>query len=59
MNEQMKQLRDEIEQALNDERVNLEEHGEVMNEPGRCQGWIEALEYVLNQIDTRHRERIE
>lgn len=44
-------MREEIEQTLNDEREHWEKYGEALNEPGRCQGWIEALEYVLHQID--------
>lgn len=44
MNEQMKKLREEIEQTLNEER-RPQGRGLII------EGWIEALEYVLGQID--------
>ena len=54
MNEQMKQLREEIEQTLNEERQTYADGAETDTTiPGYCvmQGWIEALEYVLHQMD--------
>ena len=40
-------LVEQIEATLNDEKENLEKYGEH----GNCEGWIEALEYVLKQIE--------
>ena len=40
-------LVEQIEATLNDEKENLEKDGEH----GNCEGWIEALEYVLKQIE--------
>ena len=48
MSEQMKELRDEIEQTLNVERQTYADGAETDT---NIQGWIEALEYVLGQID--------
>ena len=48
MNEQMKELRQEIEQTLNVERQTYTDGAETDT---NIQGWIEALEYVLGQID--------
>ena len=50
----MKQLREEIEQTLNEERETLErmvEKGWVMSDRDITEGWIEALEYVLGRMD--------
>ena len=44
----MKKLREQIEATLNDEKENLEKYGEH----GNCEGWIEALEYVLYSMNT-------
>ena len=52
MNEQMKQLRDEIEATLNEEKQNLEIYMEKPNHRNdNLIGWIEVLEYVLGHID--------
>ena len=56
MNEQMKQLRQEIEQTLSEEKEALESFGDSVDTgqaPGmyNCEGWVEALNYVLRQID--------
>ncbi len=55
MNEQMKQLREEMQATLNEHKGYQENYGDV----GNREGWIEALEYVLHQIDTRHRNNAE
>jgi hypothetical protein len=54
MNEQMKKLREEIEQTLNEERRKRqwEIEDKYDDQIYTHQGWIEALEYVLGQIDT-------
>ena len=54
----MKELRLEIQTALNCEIVNLEAYGDSVDKQEApdmyiCQGWIEALQYVLRQIDTK------
>ena len=54
MSEQMKELREEIEQTLNEEKENLEIYMEKPNHINdNLMGWIEALTYVLKAID-RH-----
>lgn len=54
MNEQMRKLREEIEQTLNEEKENLEIYMEKPNHINdNLIGWIEALTYVLKAID-RH-----
>ncbi len=58
MNEQMKQLRQEIEQTLSEEKEALESFGDSVDAgqaPGmyNCEGWVEALTYALKAID-RH-----
>jgi len=56
MNEQMKKLREEIEQTLNEEKENLEIYMEKPNHINdNLIGWIEALTYVLKTFD-RHTE---
>lgn len=48
----MRKLREEIEQTLNEEQENLEIYMEKPNHINdNLIGWIEALEYVLGQID--------
>ena len=50
----MKELREEIEQTLNEEKENLEIYMEKPNHINdNLMGWIEALTYVLKAID-RH-----
>lgn len=54
MNEQMKQLREKIQDTLEDEQNNLDEYEASMTDSldmYNCQGWVEALRYVLKQID--------
>ena len=52
MNEQMRKLREEIEQTLNEEKENLEIYMEKPNHINdNLIGWIEALTYVLGRID--------
>ncbi len=52
MNEQMKQLKEEIEQTLNEEKENLEIYMEKPNHINdNLIGWIEALTYVLRRIE--------
>ena len=56
MNKQMKELREGIEKTLNDEKEALESFGDSVDAgqaPSmyNCEGWIEALEYVLHQMD--------
>ena len=48
----MNKLRNEIQATLNDEIVNLEKYGEH----GNCEGWIEALQYVLGRMDAQGEE---
>ena len=50
----LRKLRNEIQATLNDEIVNLEKYGEY----GRCncEGWIEALQYVLGRMDAQGEE---
>mgnify|MGYP003128596094 FL=1 len=51
----MKKLREEIERTLQQERKNLEAYDPTNGDPmmDNCKGWVEALEYTLNQIDLR------
>lgn len=52
MNEQMKQLREDMQRALNEERAKQMEEGEWTEyDRGLADGWVEALEYVLHQMD--------
>ena len=48
MNEQMRKLREEIEKTL---KFEIEMNANVAEPNGNTQGWVEALEYVLGQID--------
>ena len=51
MNEKMKELKEEIEATLNEEKENLEYYSEKPNHRNdNLIGWIEALEYVLHQM---------
>ena len=54
LEERNEKMRNEIQATLNDEIVNLEKYGEH----GRiiCEGWIEALEYVLGRMDAQGEE---
>ena len=62
MNEQnWKQLRQEIEQTLSEEKETLESFGDSVDTgqaPGmyNCEGWVEALEYVLGRMDAQGEE---
>lgn len=51
----MEKLREEIERTLQQERKNLEAYDPLNGDPmmDNCKGWVEALEYTLNQIDLR------
>ncbi len=53
MNEQMRQLREEIEATLEQEKENFEAYDPMHNDPDahNCEGWCEALQYVLRQIE--------
>ena len=56
MNKQMKQLRQEIEQTLSNEKKALESFGDSVDAgqaPGMyyCEGWVDALTYALKAID--------
>ena len=60
MNKAMNEMRDEMQRALNEERAKQMEEGEWTEyDRGLAEGWVEALEYVLHQIDTRHRNNAE
>ena len=50
MNEQMRKLREEIEQTQNEEKTRMGETASAVHRENIL-GWIEALEYVLGQID--------
>ena len=52
MNEQMRKLRLEIQGTLQCEKDSLEAYDPIHPDPDmkNCEGWIEALEYVLQQI---------
>ena len=57
MNEKMKELKEEIEETLNEEKENLEIYMEKPNHRNdNLIGWIEALEYVLGRIDAHMEE---
>ena len=62
MNEQMRKLREEIEETQKQELARLKE-ATSMASSDNLMGWIEALEYVKGQIDavsnTGEDERIE
>ncbi len=53
MNEQMKELREKVEETLNEEKENLEQCSDNWIGRENCEGWVEALTYVLKAID-RH-----
>lgn len=57
MSEQMRKLREEIEETLNNEKRNLEAYDPMHSHPDmhNCQGWVEAIEYVLRQMDVLER----
>ena len=57
----MKKLREDIERTLNDEKMALESFGDSVDMGQasgmyNCEGWIEALEYVLALMDTQGEE---
>lgn len=59
MNEQMKELRERVEATMNDEKENLEAYEASMTDSPdmhNCQGWVEALAYVLKVIDRGEEE---
>ena len=50
----MNELRKEIEETLNEQRRTLrdmDEKGWISSDRNITEGWVEALEYVLGQID--------
>tara|TARA_Y100000004_G_scaffold188110_1_gene241806 strand:+ start:460 stop:684 length:225 start_codon:yes stop_codon:yes gene_type:complete len=49
----MAKLRAEIESTMSQEKENLEQYDPMFNEPDmhNCKGWVEALKYVLGQIE--------
>jgi hypothetical protein len=49
----MRQLREEIEATLEQEKENFEAYDPMHNDPDahNCEGWCEALQYVLRQIE--------
>ena len=44
-------LVEEIEQTLNEEKENLEQCSDNWIGRENCEGWVEALQYVLRQIE--------
>ena len=57
MNEKMKDLREEIEATLNEQKEDLEYYSQKPNHRNdNLIGWIEALEYVLGCIDAEEEE---
>ena len=50
MNEQMRKLKEEIEETQKQELARLKESTSTISDDN-LMGWIEALEYVLGQID--------
>jgi hypothetical protein len=50
MNEQMRKLKEEIEETQKQELARLKESTSTVSDDN-LMGWIEALEYVLGQID--------
>ena len=51
----MNELRKEIEETLNEQRRTLrdmDEKGWISSDRNITEGWVEALEYVLGQIDS-------
>ena len=54
MNEKMKELREEIEATLNEQKEDLAYYSASINR--NLIGWIEALEYVLGRIDAQEEE---
>ena len=52
MNEQMRKLKEEIKETQEQEKERLEYYSQKPNHMNdNLIGWIEALEYVLGQID--------
>lgn len=54
-------MRNEIQATLNEEKMALESFGDSVDarEAGdmhNCEGWIEALEYVLGRMDAQGEE---
>jgi len=52
----MKQLREEIVNALNENREWLDSMSEDSIHRDNCEGWVEALGYVLGRIDEHMEE---
>jgi len=55
----LQQLREKIEATMNDEKDNLEKYEASMTDSldmYNCQGWVEALTYVLKVIDNAMKE---
>ena len=51
----MRKLREEIERTL---KFEIEMNANVAEPNGNTQGWVEALEYVLGQIDVLEGEEV-
>ena len=53
MNEQMRELREEIERTLAEERQSYADRygSDDRRKLKNIEGWIEALQYVLRQIE--------
>ena len=49
----MEKLQEEIKNTLEQEKKNLEAYDPMFNDPDmhNCEGWCEALQYVLRQIE--------
>lgn len=54
MKKAMSELRKQVEATMNEEKESLEAYDPMHSHPDmhNCRGWVEALEYVLRQIDT-------
>ena len=58
MNTELNNLREEIQGTLEVEKKNLEVYNPMYPDPNmyNSQGWVEALEYVLRQINNIEEE---
>jgi len=55
----LQQLREKIEATMNNEKEHLKEYEASMTDSPdmhNCQGWVEALEYVLGRMDAQGEE---
>jgi len=57
----IEELRDRIQGTLDNEEDNLKAYDPMLSDPEmyNCQGWVEALKYVMGQIEFLTADEVE